>query len=221
MVTDASLKRTPLHPVHLELGARLVPFGGWDMPVQYRTGVLAEHHAVRERAGLFDIGHMGQFGVEGPDALEFIQWVSTHDAARLDVGAAQYSLLCDETGGVLDDIIVYRLAETRYLIIVNAGNTDADWNWIERQLRAPGRGVNPDRVLLQRLAPPRTLVALQGPEAVRALRALTADDVGALANYHAIETLVAGVPAIVARTGYTGERGFEISFNEAHARRVR
>src|SRR5687768_8565568 len=87
---DASLRRTPLHPVHVELGARLVPFGGWDMPVQYGTGVLAEHHAVRERAGLFDIGHMGQFGVDGLDALEFIQWVSTHDASRLEVGAAQY-----------------------------------------------------------------------------------------------------------------------------------
>src|SRR5687767_4229338 len=190
------------------------------MPVQYPTGVLAEHHAVRERAGLFDIGHMGQIGVEGPYALELIQWISTHDAARLEVGAAQYSLLCDERGGVIDDIIVYRLGETRYLIIVNAGNADEDWAWVERQHKSPGRGVRPDRVQLQRLSPPLTLLALQGPEAVAVLSGLTGADVASLANYHALETTVAGVPAMVARTGYTGERGFEISFDQRHARSI-
>ncbi|HET7771853.1 MAG TPA: glycine cleavage system aminomethyltransferase GcvT [Chloroflexota bacterium] len=211
------LNKTPLHPVHQALGARLVPFGGWDMPVQYPSGVLAEHHAVRERAGLFDIGHMGQVGVEGPDALEFIQWVSTHDAARLGIGAAQYSLLCDEEGGVIDDIIVYRLGETRYVIIVNAGNTDVDWAWLRRQHEQPGRGVSPQRVSLTRLSPPSTLLALQGPRAVSILAQLTDADVTGLANYHVLEGTVAGVPAMIARTGYTGERGFEISFDQAHA----
>ena len=124
--TAAALKRTPLYDLHVQAGARMVPFGGWAMPVQYPTGVLAEHHAVRQRAGLFDIGHMGQIAFEGPDALEFLQWVTTHDVSRLAVGAAQYSLLCNYDGGVLDDIIVYRLAETRYLMVVNAANADAD-----------------------------------------------------------------------------------------------
>ena len=190
------------------------------MPVQYPTGVLAEHHAVRERAGLFDIGHMGQLGVEGADALEFIQWISTHDASRLDVGAAQYSLLCDEDGGVIDDIIVYRLGETRYLIIVNAGNTEGDWAWISAQLRAPGRAVRAERVKLERLSPPRTLLALQGPAAAPTLAELTAAGVSDLSNYHALEAVVAGVPAMIARTGYTGERGFEIAFDQEHARTV-
>jgi aminomethyltransferase len=198
----------------------MVPFGGWDMPVQYSSGVLTEHHAVRERAGLFDIGHMGQLEVEGPDALEFLQWVTTHDVSRLVVGAAQYSLLCDERGGVIDDIIVYRLAETRYLVIVNASNTEGDYTWIEAQLKQSGRGVNPDRVMLRRLSPERTLLALQGPAATSVLAGLTADDPSSLANYHAVETSVAGIPALVASTGYTGERGYEISFDAVHAPRM-
>jgi aminomethyltransferase len=223
--TDASpagavgppLKRTPLHETHVALGARMVPFGGWDMPVQYPSGVLAEHHAVRERAGLFDIGHMGQVLCEGPHALEFLQWVTTNDVSRLEVGQAQYSLLCDDAGGILDDIIVYRLAETRYLVIVNAGNTDADYAWIERQLAHPGRGVDRQRLLLQRVSPPRTLLAVQGPRATRILSRLTDVDVAGLGYYRAAEGTVAGVDAIIARTGYTGERGYEISFDQAHA----
>jgi aminomethyltransferase len=215
-----ALKRTPLYHRHVELGARLVPFGGWEMPVQYPTGVLAEHHAVRERAGLFDIGHMGQLVFEGPDALEFLQWVTTHDVARLEVGAAQYSLLCNEQGGVLDDIIVYRLAQTRYLMVVNAANADADCAWIEQRLARPGRGVNPDRVVLNRISPRQTLLALQGPAATRALRKVMPADPGTLANYHAMETTIGAVPAIVARTGYTGERGYEISFDCTHALHV-
>src|SRR5262245_52795690 len=214
---EAGLKRTPLYDLHVRAGARMVPFGGWSMPVQYPTGVLAEHHAVRQHAGLFDIGHMGQIAFEGPDALEFLQWVTTHDVSRLAVGAAQYSLLCNYDGGVLDDIIVYRLAETRYLMVVNAANADADQAWLEGQLTRPGRGVNPDRVRAQRLSPPRTLLALQGPRATAVLRRLTADPVGALPNYHALEGTVDGVPALIARTGYTGERGYEIAFDGAQA----
>ena len=215
--TEAELKRTPLYDLHVRAGGRMVPFGGWAMPVQYPTGVLTEHHAVRQRAGLFDIGHMGQIAFEGPDALEFLQWVTTHDVSRLTVGAAQYSLLCNYDGGVLDDVIVYRLAATRYLMVVNAANADADQAWLEGQLTRPGRGVNPDRVLAQRLSPPRTLLALQGPRATAVLRRLTADPVGALANYHALEGTVDGVPALIARTGYTGERGYEIAFDGAQA----
>jgi aminomethyltransferase len=211
-----ALKRTPLYEVHVRLGARMVPFGGWEMPVQYPSGVLAEHHAVRERAGLFDIGHMGQLQVEGPDAREFLQWVTTHDVSRLEVGAAQYSLLCNEQGGVLDDVIVYRLAETRYLVVVNAANAEADCAWIEAQLARPGRGVRPDRVGLRRLSH-HTLLALQGPRATRVLRQLMGRDPGELKNYHAMEATVDGVPAMVARTGYTGERGYEIAFDGTYA----
>ncbi len=215
-----ALKRTPLYATHVALGARMVPFGGWEMPVQYLSGVLAEHHAVRRQAGLFDIGHMGQFTFEGPQALKFLQWLTTNDVSRLDVGAAQYSLLCNEQGGILDDIIVYRLAASRYLMVVNAANTDADYAWIEGRLARPGRGVDPAGVALQRVSPPRTLLAIQGPRATRILQTLTPCEVGSLGYYHVVETTVAGAEAIVARTGYTGERGYEISFDEALASQV-
>jgi aminomethyltransferase len=213
------LKRTPLYDTHVRLGARMVPFGGWEMPVQYPSGVMAEHLAVRERAGLFDIGHMGQVLIEGPDALEFLQWVTTNDVGRLEVGAAQYSLLCNHEGGVLDDVIVYRLAQTRFLVIVNAANTESDYAWIEGQLARPGRGVRPERVLLRRQAQ-QTLLALQGPRATQVLRKLVPVDPGQLGNYRAMESTVDGVPAMVARTGYTGERGYEIAFDGTHARHL-
>jgi aminomethyltransferase len=213
----AALKRTPLYETHVALGARMVPFGGWEMPVQYPSGVLAEHHAVRQAAGLFDIGHMGQVRCEGPQALEFLQWVTTNDVTRLDIGAAQYSLLCNDAGGILDDIIVYRLGDTRYLVIVNAANTDADYAWIEGQRKRPGRGVDAAQVELERISPPRTLLAIQGPRSTRILQTLTPLDLNSLGYYHAAETTVAAVEAIVARTGYTGERGYEISFDQAHA----
>lgn len=215
-----ALKRTPLYQAHVQLGARLVPFSGWDMPVQYAPGVLAEHHAVRERAGLFDIGHMGQFGFHGPDALEFLQWVTTHDVSRLEIGAAQYSLLCNDAGGVLDDIVVYRLDELRYLMVVNAGNTDTDYAWISGQLAHPGRGVKPQRVSLSRCSPPQTLLAIQGPRATRVLNKLTTIDVGQLANYHAVAAPVDRTPAMIARTGYTGERGYELFFAAKQARKL-
>ena len=217
---ETPLKLTPLHDVHVASGGRMVPFGGWDMPVQYASGVLAEHHAVRERAGLFDIGHMGQLLFEGPDALEFLQWVTTHDVSRLDVGAAQYSLLCNTDGHVLDDIIVYHLAETRYLMIVNASNTDGDLAWIEQQLASPGRGVNPQRVVLTRLSPQRTLLALQGPLATKIFLKVATGAPDTLTNYHAVEGTVAGIPALIARTGYTGERGYEIAFDGLQAKHV-
>jgi aminomethyltransferase len=217
---EVALKRTPLYSTHVALGARMVPFGGWEMPVQYPSGVLAEHHAVRQAAGLFDIGHMGQLLFEGPDALEFLQWVTTNDVSHLEVGAAQYSLLCNEQGGILDDIIVYRLAATRYLMVVNAANTDDDYAWIEAQLARPGREVDPARVLLERVSPPRTLLAVQGPRSMRIVQTLTPLDLSSLGYYHAAESTVAGVEAIVARTGYTGERGFEISFDQVYAVQV-
>ena len=154
--------------------------------------------------------------------------MTTHDVSRLEPGAAQYSLLCDEQGGVLDDVIVYRLAETRYLMVVNAANTDADLAWLEGQLARPGsgagssgaRGVDPDGVAMERLSPARTLLALQGPRATAVLRRLTTEPVGDLPNYHALEGKVDGVPALIARTGYTGERGYEIAFDGAQAPRL-
>jgi len=129
VVVNESLKRTPLYELHLKLGARMVPFGGWEMPVQY-SSVIEEHRAVREAAGLFDVSHMGEFEVRGPQALDLIQLISTNDAAKLAVGRVQYALMCYENGTVVDDILIYRLDEHRYWLVVNAGNTRKDWEWI-------------------------------------------------------------------------------------------
>ncbi|NBP76621.1 MAG: glycine cleavage system aminomethyltransferase GcvT, partial [Proteobacteria bacterium] len=159
------LRRTPLFDTHVSLGGRMVPFGGWEMPVQYPAGVLAEHHAVRNAVGLFDIGHMGQVDVSGTDALEYLQWVTPGDVSRLEDGQAQYSFLCAEDGGVIDDIIIYRIGDGHFLVIVNASNTDVDFGWMRLHLDGGVRGVGGDGVSLTLLRPERTLLALQGPRA--------------------------------------------------------
>ncbi|MBP2018423.1 aminomethyltransferase [Symbiobacterium terraclitae] len=205
---NESLKRTPLYELHQKLGARMVPFGGWEMPVQY-AGVIEEHRAVRQAAGLFDVSHMGEFEISGPQALDLIQLVSTNNAAKLAVGEVQYSLMCYENGTVVDDILVYRLGEHRYWLVVNAGNTQKDWEWINvARERAGLRNLE-----LVNRSDEIALLALQGPKAEEILQPLAPGAVlSEMAPFtHKMGVTVAGVPTLVlSRTGYTGEDGFEI-----------
>ncbi len=202
-MAEAPLKRTALYETHRALGARMVAFGGWEMPVQYR-GVLEEHEAVRTRAGLFDVSHMGEIVLSGPGALAALQRVSTNDAARLEVGQVQYSTMCRPTGGTVDDLTVYRLDDDCYLLCVNAANTGKDHAWIVEQVgRAPGVEVADESAQW-------SLLALQGPRAEAILARLTRLDLPSIGYYRFAKGDVDGVAAVVSRTGYTGEDGFEI-----------
>lgn len=194
-------RRTSLYDAHVELGARMMDFAGWDMPLFYR-GATEEHRAVRERCGLFDVSHMGEVEIHGDGALDVCQELTVNDVRRLRIGDGQYTVFCNEQGGVLDDLIVLRRGPDRYLLIVNAANTAADLGWIRERTR--GRATIDDR------SDALALLALQGPEAEFALRELTALDLGALRPFTAIEGPVVGVPVLVSRTGYTGEDGFEL-----------
>jgi len=198
------LKRTPLFDAHVKAGARMVPFGGWEMPVQYR-GIIEEHRTVRSAVGLFDVSHMGEFEVEGPGALSALQTLTTNDVAGLDVGQVQYSVLCYPDGGIVDDLTVYRLAERKYLITVNASNIDKDFAWVtercaERKLDARWTNVSA-----------RTgLIAVQGPRAEALVGRLADRDVTRIGYYRFADGQVAGVSVMISRTGYTGEDGFEL-----------
>ncbi|HKG39768.1 MAG TPA: glycine cleavage system aminomethyltransferase GcvT [Conexibacter sp.] len=195
-----TLRRTALFDRHRAAGARLVPFAGWEMPVQY-AGVREEHVAVRERAGVFDVSHMGEVETRGPDALAFLQRVLSNDVSKIAVGGAQYSVLCREDGGVLDDLFTYRLGEDRFLTVTNASNHAKDFAW----LRAHASGF--DVELIDRLDD-YAMLAVQGPEA-RALLAPLAD-AELPARFRTADLHVAGAPALVCGTGYTGEDGVEI-----------
>jgi glycine cleavage system T protein (aminomethyltransferase) len=196
------LKRTPLYDEHRALGARLVEFSGWEMPVQY-SGILEEHRAVRERAGLFDVCHMGEFHIEGPGALDFLQGLVPNNVARLNDGQALYTQICNEQGGTLDDLLIYRLSDQRYMAVVNAGTMESDWAWFTKQ--AAGR----NDVTLTNDSDATGLIALQGPLASDILRPLTTTDIDAIVYYHFAEGAVAGIDCLISRTGYTGEDGFE------------
>jgi glycine cleavage system T protein (aminomethyltransferase) len=196
------LHETALIDVHRALGARLIEFGGWRMPVQY-TGILEEHRAVRERAGLFDLSHMGELFVEGDDAGDALAAALVSDPRALAVGRAQYSMICAPDGGVIDDLIVYRLAPERFLVVANAGNAAVVSDELATRLEQ-WRAVLDDRSLAT------SLVAIQGPRAAEVLAPLTDIDLDALRYYAIAEGQVAGIPALVARTGYTGEDGFEV-----------
>ena len=205
-----SLKRTALYDVHQRLGAKIVPFAGFEMPVQYPTGITAEHKAVRERAGLFDVSHMGEFIVRGPQAVEFVSYVTTNDVAALAVGQIQYSGILNERGTFEDDCLVYRFAD-HLMVVVNASNAAKDLEHVSRYL---GRF----DCTLEDVSDSLALLALQGPEAARVLGHLTEVDLAAIKYYHFAEGTVAGVrDVIVSRTGYTGEDGFELYFDAAHA----
>ncbi len=197
-----ALKRTPLHRLHAAAGARMVPFAGWDMPVQY-AGIIQEHVAVRTRAGLFDVSHMGEIRVAGPGAIAFVQRLVTNDVSRLTGTQALYTPMCTPDGGVIDDLLVYRFSETDLMLVVNAANTAEDLAWIRDH-------ASPDVRIIDR-SDEIALLALQGPRAAGILQRLTATPVGDIRYYwFRPDVEVAGRTVIVSRTGYTGEDGFEL-----------
>jgi aminomethyltransferase len=206
------LRRTPLYEAHVALGARIVPFAGWEMPVQYPGGISAEHHAVRERCGMFDVSHMGEVRVEGPDAIAFVNHLTSNDAARLAVGQIQYSTLLTPVGTVIDDLLVYRFAE-HLLLVINAGNRARD----VAHLRAEAAAFD---VTLTDESDDWALIAVQGPQAPAIVQALADVPLDGVKYYRFVEGQVAGVPAIISRTGYTGELGFELYVPAAQARTV-
>ncbi len=214
MTSAAELQRTPLHDLHRELGARLVPFAGYEMPVQYRS-ILDEHRAVRTAVGLFDLSHMGELELRGSGAVDFLRHALVSDPAVLEVGGAQYSMACEPDGGVIDDLIVYRLEPERYWVVCNASNRTAVASHLEELL---GRGAF-EATLADR-SDEIALIAPQGPRSAELLGRLTELDLASLANYHAAHGEVAGVACLVARTGYTGEDGFELFCDAQDARAV-
>jgi aminomethyltransferase len=211
-MTAAELKRTPLHDRHVALGARMVEFGGWEMPVQY-SGIADEHNAVRNAAGLFDISHMGEFEVKGKDALAFLQHVVTQDVAAIGEGQANYALLCRPDGGIVDDIFIYNLPDG-YLVVVNASNIEKDFAWMLDQIG----GFD---VVFTNISDRASMLALQGPKAEAILAKATDLDVANL-PFHGVATgmLLGDIPALIARTGYTGEDGFELFVDDDNAERL-
>jgi aminomethyltransferase len=211
--TQAALRRTPFHDIHVALGAKMVPFAGFEMPVQYAAGITAEHRAVRERCGLFDVSHMGEFFVRGPGAVEFTNHVTTNNAAALVQGQVQYSALLNERGTFEDDCLVYRM-DDRIMLVVNASNAAKDWKHIQ------GHASRFDCELAD-VSDDLALLALQGPVAESVLAPLTDVDLSAIEYYHFATGSVAGVPdVVVSRTGYTGEDGFELYFDPRGASTV-
>jgi aminomethyltransferase len=210
---SGALKKTPLNARHRALGARMVEFGGWDMPVEY-SGIVDEHQAVRTRAGLFDVSHMGEIEIAGRDALAAVQHITTNDASRLAIGQAQYSALPTPEGTFVDDVLTYRLADDHYMLVVNAANIMKDFNWIASQIA--GRGDAAAVNTSSRYA----LIALQGPAAREVLQTLTGIPLESIKFYWFTTGEVAGVRATVSRTGYTGEDGFEVFVPPGSAERV-
>lgn len=201
-MAEETARRTPLYAIHVSLGAKMVPFGGYEMPLSYPAGIAAEHRAVRERVGVFDVSHMGEFEVSGPDRNAFVQRVTPNDVGALKPGHAQYSALLTPQGTFVDDCLVYRF-EDRVMLVVNAANVAKDWDYIVAQKR----GAN---VRLRDISEETGLLAVQGPGAELLLAPLTPLGVAMVPYYHFVEGKVAGVQCFVSRTGYTGEDGFEL-----------
>jgi aminomethyltransferase len=196
------MKTVPLHQVHVQLGAKIVPFAGFEMPVRYSSD-LEEHHAVRNHVGVFDVSHMGEFSVTGPKALDLIQKVSANDASTLYDGKVQYSYLPNERGGVVDDLLVYRYNADKYMLVVNASNIEKDWDWIQSH--------NTEQVEMKNLSNDLCLLAVQGPDATATLQKLTDVNLSAMEYYTFKVGSMAGIEGvIISATGYTGAGGFEI-----------
>ena len=199
------MKKTPLYDRHLALGGKIIDFGGWAMPVQY-SNVIEEHQATRMKAGLFDICHMGEFEVNGPQAFDLLQWVLSRNLEGQDIGQIKLGVMTNEHGGIIDDVTVYRLGRENYLVVTNAGTKDKDFSWIETQRKAKGLS----DVQVADISDQTGKIDIQGPLSQAILQNITAADLVPLHYYHAINTKVMNIPALVSRSGYTGEDGFEI-----------
>lgn len=198
----SQLKRTPLFDVYKNFGGKTIDFGGWELPVQF-SSIKEEHEAVRTKAGLFDVSHMGEIEVKGPDSLLYLQKMMTNDISKLKIGAAQYTAMCYENGGTVDDLLVYKMAEDDYLLVVNASNTEKDFDWLESHLEG--------EVTIKNISEKMAQLALQGPLAEEILQRLTGEDLSGIGNFKFQENVtINGKKALVSRTGYTGEDGFEI-----------
>lgn len=206
------MKSTALTDKHISLGAKMVPFAGYNMPVQYE-GINAEHATVRNGVGVFDVSHMGEFILKGENALELIQRVTSNDAAKLTDGKAQYSCLPNENGGIVDDLLVYKIDDKTYMLVVNASNIEKDWNWISDR--------NTNGVEMKNISDQTSLLAIQGPKAADALQSLTDVDLAAMEYYSFKKGKFAGVDnVIISATGYTGAGGFEIYFDNQYAEQI-
>jgi aminomethyltransferase len=206
------MKDTALTKKHISLGAKMVPFAGYNMPVQYE-GINAEHATVRNGVGVFDVSHMGEFILKGEQALDLIQRVTSNDASKLYDGKIQYSCLPNENGGIVDDLLVYRLNEQAYMVVVNASNIEKDWNWFSKY--------NTKGVEMHNISDKTSLLAIQGPRAAEALQSLTDIDLGSMEYYTFSKGKFAGVDnVLVSATGYTGAGGFEIYFENDHADKI-
>jgi aminomethyltransferase len=201
---SADLKKTPLHAWHIENGGRMVEFGGWHMPVQF-AGIVSEHNAVRQRAGLFDVSHMGEIRVRGKDALSFVQALVTNDMGNLEVGQARYTVMTNLEGGILDDLLVYRLAEEDFLLVVNAATTPKDVAWVEQQA-----GLIEGDYSVEDQSAEWAQLAIQGPGSEAILSRILPSDLSSIKYYRCAWTEFDGQRTIVSRTGYTGEDGFEV-----------
>ena len=214
-MTTATSKKTPLHAAHVALGARMMPFGGYEMPVQY-SGIIEEHMAVRQAAGLFDVSHMGEFILEGESAFETVQRLVTNDAGKLYNGRAMYTAMCIQNGGIVDDLLVYRLHENRYLLVVNASNIEKDFGWVQRHT-LPG-------CKLTNISEDIALLAIQGPEAMSCVQPLTTVALEEIKFYHFVQPDAKAFSgfenAILSHTGYTGEAGLEIYCQASDAQAI-
>ncbi|HZV13218.1 MAG TPA: glycine cleavage system aminomethyltransferase GcvT [Candidatus Kapabacteria bacterium] len=197
------MKRTAFYDIHVACGGKIVPFGGYEMPVQYPSGIIAEHKCVRTGVGVFDVSHMGEFEVRGKDALAFLQKMTVNDVSKLSEGKVQYSAMCYEDGGIVDDLLVYHRGD-HYMLVVNAANIDKDFAWLKDHITGDVQMTNE--------SDKTSLLAIQGPKAYDTLKRLCDVDIAALGYYTFTEGTVAAVPMIISRTGYTGEKGFEIYF---------
>ena len=206
------MNNTALTDKHISLGAKMVPFAGYNMPVQYE-GINAEHNTVRTSVGVFDVSHMGEFILKGENALDLIQRVTSNDASKLYDGKVQYSCLPNEDGGIVDDLLVYRIDEKTYMLVVNASNIEKDWNWIQNY--------NTKGVEMHNISDKTSLLAIQGPKAAEALQSLTEVDLASMEYYSFVKGTFAGVDnVIMSATGYTGAGGFEIYFDNEHADKI-
>ena len=199
------VKKTPFYNIHKEKGAKILPFAGYEMPIQYKNGIVHEHKKVRDSVGMFDLSHMGEFIVKGPKALEFLQKTTINDVSALVDGQVQYSNMCYPDGGIVDDLLVYR-DEDFYYLVVNASNLDKDFEWLKSNLI--------DGMELINVSDDTALIGVQGPRAEVVVQKLIKDDLSTLVYYHFIHSEIDGVPALISRTGYTGEDGFEIYFTD-------